>query len=208
MVENISQAVIFCAGKGTRLQAYTGDIPKVLIEVNGKTLLEYKLEMLDGLVEEVILVVGYMADKVRDLIGDSYGNLKISYCYQRELLGSGHALLQAKDMLDGKFLVLNGDDIYSRADISKLMDLPLAVMGKRVSNPESFGVFKLDLDNNYLKEIVEKPKEFISNIANIGVYVFDSKIFDYELKKSIRGEYEIIDYLTYLILDGRNIVVN
>ncbi|MCA9459305.1 MAG: NTP transferase domain-containing protein [Nanoarchaeota archaeon] len=196
---DIKQAVIFCAGKGSRLSAYTNNIPKVLVNLNGKSILEYKLDNLQGLVEEVILVIGHMGDRVRDLFGESYGNLKISYCYQKELLGSGHALIQAKDNLEGRFLVLNGDDIYSKSDIIRLMNSPLGIMGMKVSNTQGFGILRINEEDNSLDEIIEKPREFVSDIANVGAYVLDSKIFDYELKKSARGEYEIVDYLNYLI---------
>ncbi len=201
------QAIILCAGIGNRLKPLTDNIPKSLVEVNGKTLLEYKLEILNDLVDEVIIVIGYQGDKIKKKFGHKYNNLSIKYCEQKELLGTGHAILQAKNLINSdKFIVLNGDDIYERNDIKNLLKNDFAILSIEVSNPHFFGVLKL-YENLYLKEIIEKPKNPPSNLINVGCYVFNSSIFDFELKKSKRGEYEIIDYLTELVNIGKKIKV-
>ena len=80
------------------------------------------------------------------------------------------------------------------------------MLGFEVEAPQNFGVLILD-DNSNLIDIVEKPKQFISNMANIGCYVFNYSVFEHELKLSSRGEYEIVDYLKYLIEKGEKIKV-
>lgn len=202
------KAVLLCAGVGSRLAPLTVNLPKALVEVKSKPLIEYKLDILKDLVDEVVIVVGYLGEKIKQRYGNNYNRLKLVYVEQKELLGTGHALICAKEHLNknDKLLVLNGDDIYFKEDIEKLLSSNFAVLGYEVKNPQNFGVLILDEKNN-LTDIIEKPKEFISNMANIGCYVFNYSIFDYELKLSSRKEYEIVDYLKHLIEKGKKIKV-
>lgn len=208
MTKTIKQAVIMCAGKGTRLAPLTDEIPKVLIEINGKTLLEYKLEILNNLVEEVILVVGYKKEKVIERFKDNYKNLKITYCFQEKQIGTGNAIEITKDLILDKFLILNGDDIYSDEDIKKLCNEELAMLGKNINieDSEKFGMIKLDENNNFI-EIIEKPKTYVSNLANINCFLLDKTIFEKKLSPSIRGEYELTDYLNFLVEKNKKIKV-
>lgn len=199
------KVVILCAGKGSRLLPITNKIPKVLIEINKKTLLEYKLEILCDITDEVILIIGYKGDLIKKKYGNYYKNIFLRYVYQKQLLGSGHALMQARKYLNGKFLILNGDDIYSKIDIKKLLKYKYCILAKKIENPISFGV--LSINNNILIEIIEKPTKPKSNLVNIGCYLLDENIFKFELKKSDNGEFEIIDYLNYLILKNEKIYV-
>lgn len=202
------KAVLLCAGKGSRLEPLTNNLPKALIEVNSKPLIEYKLDLLENITDEVIIIIGHLGEKIKEKYGNNYKKIKLRYVEQKELLGTGHALICAKKYLEqyDKFIVLNGDDIYFKKDIEKLIKSNFGVLGFEVKNPQDFGVLILD-ENSNLTKIIEKPKQFISNIANIGCYIFNYSIFDYELKISLRGEYEIIDYITYLIEKGEKIKV-
>jgi CTP:phosphocholine cytidylyltransferase-like protein len=120
------QAIILCAGRGTRMGILTEFLPKPLLSFAGKTLLEYKLESLPDKVSEVIIVIGYLGEKIISKIGEEYLGRKIIYVKQKELLGTSHALHQARDFVDGnaceKFLVLMGDDIYSKNDLERLVN--------------------------------------------------------------------------------------
>jgi UDP-N-acetylglucosamine diphosphorylase / glucose-1-phosphate thymidylyltransferase / UDP-N-acetylgalactosamine diphosphorylase / glucosamine-1-phosphate N-acetyltransferase / galactosamine-1-phosphate N-acetyltransferase len=131
-------------------------------------------------------------------IDPNYKGLKISFIEQSDASGTGSAILQLKDKLKGRFLVLNGDDLYKRGDILRMINYEYSVLAQPVQDPSHFGVFTIG-KNETLKGIVEKPKDPVSNLANVGVYLLDDKIFNYELKKSPRGEYEITDYILYLI---------
>jgi UDP-N-acetylglucosamine diphosphorylase / glucose-1-phosphate thymidylyltransferase / UDP-N-acetylgalactosamine diphosphorylase / glucosamine-1-phosphate N-acetyltransferase / galactosamine-1-phosphate N-acetyltransferase len=106
------QAVILCAGKGTRMGELTRDLPKPLLSISNKTLLEHKLERLPDVVTEIILIVGYLGDKIREKIGNEFKGKPVHYIEDTCLTGTAHALWQAKDMLKGRFLVMMGDDIY------------------------------------------------------------------------------------------------
>ncbi len=195
------KAVIMAAGKSLRTYPLTVDKPKPLLKVMNKTTIEHNLEQLQGLVDEAIIIVGFKKEMIKESIGDSFGKIKITYVEQKEQLGPGHAVMQAKDLLDGKFIVMNGDDYFSKKDIEKCLKHKYCVLAQKVKDPENFGIFVLK-DKNKVEKIVEKPKEFISDLANTGLYVFDMKIFDIGLKKTERGEYEVTDYVTELAKDN------
>lgn len=189
------QAVILAAGESTRTYPLTLEKPKPLLKIAGKSIIEHNLEQLKGLVDEVILVV--KGDDIKNALGDKFKGLKLTYVEQKEQLGTGHAVLQAKDVLKNRFVVLVGDDLFHKDDIKKCLNHRYAVLTKKVKEPEIFGVFVVK--DKRVQSIVEKPKEFVSDLANTGLYVFDKKIFDFTLEKSERGEYEITDYINFLV---------
>lgn len=191
------QGVILAAGKGTRMIPLTLTRPKVLLKVANKTMLEHNLEQLVGLVDEVLMVIGYKGEMVQKAIGDNFKGLKIKYVWQKVQDGSGGALKLCAKHLRDKFVVLNGDDFYSKKDIQKAVKHQYAVIGAKVKDAEKWGIF--EVKNGKVIGFEEKPKKAKSHWANIGVYVLDKEIFNYALKKSERGEYEIVDYIRYLI---------
>ncbi len=188
------QAVILAAGKGLRQRPLTTTRPKPLLEIGGTTILGHTLDALDGLVEEVILVIGYRGEDIIKRFGSSYKSLRITYVQQVRSLGTGGALLAAKSKLHQKFLVLNGDDFYKKEDIKKcLLKFP-CVLTKRVSYPNRFGV--IISQNGIIKTIIEKPVDDVGNLVNTGLYFLDQEIFLTKLKKSKRGELELPQALT------------
>lgn len=191
------QGVILAAGKGTRMEPLTLTRPKVLLKVAGRTMLEHNLDQLVGLVSEVLIVVGYKGEMIRKLIDDSYKGIKVKYVWQKVQDGTGGALKLCQRKLKDRFIVLNGDDFYSKKDIKKCLKFEYCVLGARVKSPEKWGIF--DVKKNRVTGFREKPKQSKSKWANTGFYVLDTKIFNYKLKKSKRNEYEITDYITYLI---------
>lgn len=186
------QAVMLVAGKSTRTYPLTLTRPKPMLPVANKTIIEHNLEQLKGLVSEVILIVGYRKDMISDFLGDQWEDIKITYREQKEQLGTGHAVLQVESHIKDQFLVLNGDDIYAHEDMQNLIELKSGALVKHVDNPSQYGVYQVD-ENNRVIDLVEKPKEFIGTLTNIGCYLFKPEFFD-DLKKmplSERGEYEI-----------------
>ncbi|OQX95432.1 hypothetical protein B6I21_05470 [candidate division KSB1 bacterium 4572_119] len=186
------QAVIMVAGKSTRTYPLTLTRPKPLLPVAGKTIIEQILIQLEGLVDEAILIVGYKKEMVEQYIGSQWHDMKITYCEQKEQLGTGHAVLQTKPLIKDRFIVLNGDDIYARQDIEALLKYKYAALVRWEEDPSQYGVFQVD-ENNRVLNLVEKPKEFIGNLTNVGCYAFDRTIFDYieKTEMSERGEIEI-----------------
>ncbi|MBW2192736.1 MAG: NTP transferase domain-containing protein [Deltaproteobacteria bacterium] len=187
------QAVILAAGKSTRTYPLTVYRPKVLLKVANKTLLEHNLDQLEGMVDEAILIVGFKKEMITEAIGDQYKNIAIKYVEQKEQLGTGHALLQARDLIHDRFLMLAGDDLYSGKDIKKLIKYKYAALAKQVADPSRFGVFITE--GQKARGIVEKPKEFVSDLANTSCYVLDKDIFTHltRLETSERGELELTD---------------
>jgi len=176
------------------LRPLTVTKPKPLLKLGGKTILQHNLDELIGLVDEVILVVGYKGEMIKELIKDDYRGIKIKYIDQGEPIGTGHAAKLALPFLKEKFIIMNGDDVYGRDDIVKILkkDKPSLLL-KEEESPSCFG--QVVVDNGYVKSLVEKPEEIVSNLVNIGFYFLDKSFFNTEIEKSVRGEYEITDYL-------------
>lgn len=189
------KGLILAAGEGTRLRPITYTTPKPLVPINGKPILQYSLEALEGYVDEVFIVVGYLADKIKDYYKDRFNNMKIHYINQDKQLGTGHAVQMAEGKIKGKFLLLYGDNIYDPKDVKACVDKGFSALAIEVEDPRSFGVFKLNGD--MISEIVEKPKVFVSNLANAGLYVLDDSIFEdlKHIKRTERGELELVDAL-------------
>lgn len=187
------QAVILAAGKSTRTYPLTLTKPKPLLKVANETIIEHNLKQLDGLVDEVIIVVGYKAEMIKEFLGDKFGKIKIKYINQAETLGNADALKLAEKHITGKFILLFGDDFYSKNDIKKLLKHNNAMLAGEVENPQCFGVLKTK--GGIFVEVAEKPEKFISNSVNIGCFIFTKKIFAVldKIKLSERKEYELTD---------------
>ncbi|MFH1445613.1 MAG: bifunctional sugar-1-phosphate nucleotidylyltransferase/acetyltransferase, partial [Nanoarchaeota archaeon] len=199
------QAVILAAGKSTRTYPLTLNRPKALLPIANKPLLQYGLEELKGIATEIIIIVGFEKEQIMKQFGKSFNTVPIKYVEQKEQLGTAHALMQAKDLLKDRFIVMNGDDIYSCNDmngcIKKFDEHDACVLAQPVDEPERFGVYVTE--NGLVKEIVEKPKNFVSNLANAGFYVFDKKALNVKVERSPRGEYEIVDIVRSLAGTGK-----
>lgn len=195
------QAVIMAAGKSTRTWPLTLAKPKPLLRVMNKEIIKHNLDALQGLVSEVIIIAGFKKEMIIEEIGHKYGKLKIRYAEQKRQLGTGHALKYVEKLIKGKFIVMGGDDIFSKKDIKACLRHKYAVLGCKVEDPGRFGVFVVK--GKEVKKVVEKPKKFVSGIANAGLYVFDKSVFKFKLRKSQRGEYEIVDYINALIKKER-----
>ena len=190
------KAVILAAGKSSRTYPLTETRPKPLLKIANKFILQHTLEQLKGIVKEAIIIIGYKGEMIRKQFKDSFEGIKITYIEQKEQLGSGHALLSAKEFLqkDKEFLVMNGDDIFFSEDIKNVIKSgSISLLVKKVSHPERFAA--VIAEKGKLKKLVEKPESFVSNLANTGMYLFDKSIFSLELTKSSRGEFEIVDYI-------------
>ncbi len=189
------QAVIMAAGEGKRMRPLTETKPKPLIEVGGKPLIEHVLDALPKEIDEVIVVLGYKGDMIRERLGNSYKGLPIKYVHQWMQAGTAHALSLARPFLSGRFLLLNADDILGREAIEEAVKHPLSIMAIRHDDPSKFGVIKVR-DNGTMESIVEKPQEFIGSLVSTGAMVIDDRIFGYDVAKhEAAGEYFMTDPL-------------
>lgn len=192
--------VILAAGKGVRMLPLTNDIPKVLVKVNGKEFLYYVLKNLQKAgYENFCLIAGYKKEKIEEFLKKE--NIKAKLIEQKEQKGTGDAVMQAKEFVGSEnFIVLGGDNLWSPNDLKEINqeDAFNYISGLEVPNPKKYGV--LVEENEYLKEITEKPKEYVGNLINTGLYKFTPEIFDAlsKIKESPRGEYELTDAISLL----------
>jgi len=115
------QCVILVAGRGTRMGKLTSDCPKPMLPIKGRPKLVYILENLPEEIDEVILVIGYLGEQIRNFFGDEHNGLRIKYIEQKELNGSAGAVSLTKNFITDKFLVLMGDDLYLKDDLEKVL---------------------------------------------------------------------------------------
>lgn len=192
------QAVIIAAGKSTRTYPLTLTKPKPMLKVAGIPILEHNLKQLQHVVKEAIIIIGYKGNQIQDYFGEEYGHIKLKYIVQEKQDGNGSALLLAKDLLKDKFIVMNSDDLFSKKDIKKCLKHKYCVLVKEMKNLSNFGHVVPDKEKNKIFKFQEKPGN-IEGLANTGLLVLDKEIFKYKLELSRRDEYELTDYLTYLI---------
>lgn len=190
------QCVILCAGKGTRMRPLTEMCPKPLLTVCGKPILEHIVRALPPEVNELVLIVGYLKEQIIECCGFEYLGKKVTYREQVDFAGgTGDALLCAKDVLREKFLFMYGDDVHGTEILKKAVAYNHAILGTHSETPEKFGVLVPNADGT-LKEIIEKPKNPPSNLINIGGFVINTTIFNYDVPVSDSGELYVTDMLT------------
>lgn len=201
------KCVILAAGEGLRMRPLTIENPKPMLKVSGKPLLEHVLDALPEKVDELVLVVGYLRNKIRDYFGDQFGRFKISYVAQEEKLGTYHALKLCKPFLgnDEKFLVLYADDLHGKDGLEKCADSPeIALLVSEAENPEKFGVVETSNDGRIIG-IEEKPANPKTNLVSTGVLLLDKMVFDYEASRAPNGEYYLTDSLAQMLEAGQKI---
>jgi UDP-N-acetylglucosamine diphosphorylase / glucose-1-phosphate thymidylyltransferase / UDP-N-acetylgalactosamine diphosphorylase / glucosamine-1-phosphate N-acetyltransferase / galactosamine-1-phosphate N-acetyltransferase len=181
------QCVILAAGKGTRLRPLTDNIPKPLVKVAGKTLLDHVVETLPSSIDELIIVTGYLGEKIEEYCGEVFHGRKVTYIRQEEQKGTGHALWLCKDLIEGRFLYMFADDIHGKEDIARVTSYTRAMLTLSTDTPERFGIVVRNPDGT-LAEFVEKPKHAPSNLASTGVFVLDKHIFDFKPTVETNGE--------------------
>lgn len=191
------QAVILAAGKGTRLMPLTKDIPKPLVLVAGKPILEHILERLPKNITEIIIVIGEKGDQIQSHFGDEWNGTPIQYVFQETLSGTVTALRTTEHLLKGSFLMLNGDDLFLDDSLESLATHPLGVVVAEHTHPERFGVVVMNEDGT-LKEIIEKPEVAPTNLVSTGAFVLNTNIFKYEAPVGPKNEYYVPDLVNQL----------
>ncbi len=214
------RGVIIAGGKGTRLRPVTNIINKNILPIYDKPMIYYSIEKLvDAGIKDILLVTGTEhAGQFVNLLGSGANfGIRLHYEVQKEALGPANAISVAKDFTQGKRVVVVFSDNIIEYDIKKACNLfkkqkkGAKIFLKEVADPRRFGVAKIK--NNKVLSIEEKPKKPKSKLAVIGLYMYDSKLFDIikTLKPSKRGEYEVTDLnnvyikkgeMTYEVIDG------
>ena len=176
-------------------------LPKPMLPVADGSLVAHNMRAaVEAGTDELILVVGYEGDTVREAFGETFEGVPIRYATQDSQEGTADALRAASTHVDGPFAVLNGDIIYRRDALAELFEAAPSVGSTRVENPSNYGI--LDIVDDTVTGIVEKPADPPGNVANAGAYVFpESALECLDVPKSERGEFEITDILARVIDD-------
>jgi glucose-1-phosphate thymidylyltransferase len=206
------KGLILSGGKGTRLQPHTYTRAKQLFPVANKPVLIHVIESIrnGGVTEIGVVVGGHTASEIKDTLKDgSEWGVKITFINQPSPDGLAHAVKISQDYIgDESFVMFLGDNVI-QGGISTLIsdfehnDWNSQIMLKEVANARSYGVAVLD-NNGQITQLVEKPEVPPSNLALIGVYMFDKNIFKAvnAIAPSKRGEYEITDAIRWLMENG------
>jgi glucose-1-phosphate thymidylyltransferase len=205
------KVVIPVAGAGMRLRPHTYTQPKPLMPVAGKPIIRF---IVDRLVEagltEFVFIIGYLGDKIRDYLEDTYPDLQMEFVYQEIREGSAHALWVAREILEkeSSVFIAFGDTIFE-ADLRRMIQSPTSCLAvKKVNDPREFGVVEYS-EEGVVTRLVEKPRIPKSNMAIVGLYKIR------EVKEMLRaiehliandqrthGEFQLTDALQRMIEDG------
>ncbi|WP_324665327.1 bifunctional sugar-1-phosphate nucleotidylyltransferase/acetyltransferase [Haloarcula sediminis] len=201
---DIDTAVVLAAGEGTRLRPLTRNRPKPMLPAGNRPILEHVFDALvEAGVEELVVVVGYKRDRVQNHFGPTYRDVPVTYVTQRKQLGSGHALLQAREAVEESTLVLNGDRLIDAGTVSAVADSfaetgdpSLAV----VERQETSRYGAVEMHGDHIEELVEKPRDGDYRLINGGVYAFSADIFTaIEETPRKEGELALTDTLERII---------
>lgn len=209
--------IVPMAGRGSRLRPHTLTIPKPLVPVAGKPIVQRLVEDIAKVcgepVDEIAFIIGDFGDQVeKDLVAVAENlGAKGSIYYQEEALGTAHAILCAKESLKGNLVVAFADTLF-RADFTLDNSADGIIWVNQIDDPSAFGVVKLN-DANEITDFVEKPKEFVSDLAIIGIYYFkDGAYLKDELQYLIdndikeKGEYQLTNALENMKQKGTKFV--
>jgi len=204
------KAIIPVAGYGTRLRPHTHTQPKALMHVAGKPILAHIIDELAAVgIDEVVLVVGYLGEKIEAFARERYRRIRLHFVVQEEPLGNGHAVYVAREHLDGSPVVLIFGDTVIKGDLAGLLARRESLAGvKEVDDPRRLGVVELD-SQGYIRTFVEKPEHPPTNLALIGVYhIWDSAALAAALERLVRenrrarGEFWLADGLQLMVEAG------
>lgn len=207
--------IVPMAGMGKRMRPHTLTIPKPLIPVAGKPIVQRLVEDIaatcDEQIDEIAFIIGDFGDSVKERLHTIAENLgaKASIYVQDEALGTAHAILCAKESLSGKVIVAFADTLF-KADFKLTDDVEGTIWVNKIDDPSAFGVVKLD-NNGTITDFVEKPETFVSDLAIIGIYYFkDGEYLKNELQYLIdnnikdKGEYQLTNALENMKNKGTN----
>lgn len=181
------KAVIMAGGKGTRLRPLTCNLPKPMVPILEKPVMEYTIELLKSYgITEIAVTVQYLPEHIKQYFGDgSRFGVELSYFEETTPLGTAGSIKNAEEFLDERFIVISGDaltdfNLQDGIDFHKQKEALVTIFMKQVENPLEYGVIMTDKDDRIVR-FFEKPSwnEVFSDTVNTGIYVLEPEIFDY-----------------------------
>lgn len=210
--------IVPMAGRGSRLRPHTLTVPKPLIPIAGKPIVHRLVEDIAGVLNQEITEIAFIVARdfgpqvEQDLVAIAQRlGAKGSIYYQDKPLGTAHAIMSAKESMNGPVVVAYADTLF-RADFTLDTSADSVIWVKQVADPSAFGVVKLN-NKNEITDFVEKPKDFVSDLAIIGIYYFKSGetlreelqyLLDNDITKG--GEYQLTDALENMKQKGMKFV--
>jgi len=200
------KAIILAAGEGIRMRPLTLKTPKPLLKINGKPILEHIVQRLPDEIDELVLVIGYLGEQIKDYCGDKFLGRKVRYIWQEKKLGTYSALKLCEPLIKNgeNFLMLYADDIHGAEGMKNCLSHKCAIIVEEAEDPRKFGVVGLNSDNS-ISEIIEKPENPPSNFVSTGVLLLDSRIFEYEADLHPNGEYFVTSAISKMLKDNHRI---
>ncbi|KAB1063910.1 sugar phosphate nucleotidyltransferase [Salibacter halophilus] len=209
--------IVPMAGMGKRMRPHTLTVPKPLLPIAGKPIVQRLVEdiasVADEKITDIAFVTGRFGSETEERLLKVADNLgaKGHICYQDEALGTAHAILCAKELLDGNVIVAFADTLF-KADFKFNAEKDGVLWVQKIEDPSQFGVVKIN-DNGVITDYVEKPKEYVSDLAMIGIYYFKDgatlrKELEYLIENDIikGGEYQLPDALRNMTEKGMEFV--
>jgi len=207
--------VILAAGKGSRIYPFSDRMPKPLLPVCNRPLLEHQIEAMRSVgIEEIFIVIGYHGFEIVRALGngDRFG-ARLNYVDQEETIGIAHAVGKLEPLIDAPFLLFLGDIYFQTDRLDRMLEIFAAgeanavLATKLESDPEAirrnFAV--IEGSDGFVRRVIEKPRHIVNALKGCGLYLFDLHIFDAirrTPRTAMRDEYEITDAIQILIDDG------
>jgi glucose-1-phosphate thymidylyltransferase len=207
------KAIIPIAGKGTRMRPHTLHYAKVLLPVAGKPMIDYIVEeLIDNKINDIVFIIGYLGDQIINHIQKQFPGINAEFVEQKEMLGLGHAIYMANDYVqEEELFIILGDTLFD-VHFKEMVSTSYSNLGvKTVEDPSRFGVAVTE--NDFITQLVEKPKTPISNLALVGLYYVKNgrllmksieKIMTDNIKTS--GEFQLTDALQVMLDEGEKFI--
>lgn len=196
------KAVILAAGRGKRMGELTEESPKPLLKVGGKALLDHIIDTLPPVVDEIIIVIGYLGEKIKKHCQQHYPDKNIIYVVQMELNGTAEAVLLTRSHFKEKerFAIIYGDEKATKEQMEECFSNEFSWLCREMSDPRQSGVATITPEGRII-EVIEKPEFPKSNLAAAGVMVVNTDLFQYQPVRHKNGEYFVTSMMDGFIKD-------
>jgi len=207
--------VILAAGKGTRMAPFSESLPKPLLPVCNKPVIEYQIDIMRGQgIRDIVILIGHKGYEITKVLGDgSRLGVKIRYAEQTSMLGIAHAVGCLEKFIDKPMLLFLGDIFFIPGKIEEMLSIyeeqggGAVLATKEEHDPlairRNYAI--ISADDGYVKRVIEKPRHAVNNMKGVGLYLFDLTIFDAirrTPRTAMRDEYEITESIQVMIDDG------